>query len=656
MFTGSHHASALLELGGRLIAERDPAVMLAAACAAARELTGAALATLTVIRTNGEIARIIVDPPATPADRVPNLDGGERAHIDARQIVRTGATPRTRRGTTTADNSSKIATPLATPHFVYGWLALAGKPRGFGDDDEQVALFISGLAATAYENALLSSREEDMEFALSAAHVGLSYRDTNAPDILISRSLADLLGLPPGTRSISRAAFLERVHPDDAARVDATVREAVSQGTEFHLEYRLHAGARGWRWFRSTGRVGVNMQGQPRVFSGITDVTERRSLEAQLQHAQKMEALGQLAGGVAHDFNNFLTAILGYARFLLESATDQARRRDAEEIVKAAERAASLTRQLLAFGRRHVMETEVVDVNARVLDIADMLRRIIGEDVPLTTRVQAEVPAVRLGHGQLEQIVMNLVVNARDAIEGGGSIRVETANAVFERHSPARPASVPPGRYVVVSVSDTGCGMSEETRAHLFEPFFTTKPRDVGSGLGLATVYGIVAQCGGAITVTSEPGRGSTFDIYLPGHDQAVSEPEPVPVVREPHGGETVLLAEDEPAVRRLARVILERAGYTVVEAGNPDEAEAAAESLGVLDLLLTDVVMPGGTGPDLFSRLSQRRPGIRVVFMSGYAEQDLFDRDTLGHGVAFVAKPFSATGLVTTVRNALDA
>ena len=656
MFTGSPHAGALLDLGHRLIAERDPAVLLAAACAAARELTGAALAGVTVTRSNGGIERTIVDPPTIGADTIPDLDREERSHIDARQSLVIGATSRAQCEATTGGHSSRLVTPLATPQYVYGWLTLVGKPSGFGKPDEEVALAISGLASTAYENATLIAREEDMEFALSVAHVGLSYRDTGAEGILISRSLADLLGLPIGTRSISRTDFLERVHPDDAARVDAAVREAVSRGTEFHLEYRLHAGERGWRWFRSTGRVRVNMQGQPRVFSGITDVTERRSLEAQLQHAQKMEALGQLAGGVAHDFNNFLTAILGYARFLLESATDQSTRRDAEEIVKAAERAASLTKQLLAFGRRHVMEMEVVDVNARILDVADMLKRIIGEDVPLTTRVQADVPAVRVGRGQLEQIVMNLVVNARDAIDGGGSIRVETANVVLDRHSPTRPANVAPGHYVVISVSDTGCGMTEEIKARLFEPFFTTKPRDQGSGLGLATVYGIVAQCGGTITVTSEPGQGSTFAIYLPWHDQAVSEPAPVPDVAGHHGGETVLLAEDEPAVRRLARVILERAGYTVVEAGNPDEAEAAADSLAVLDLLLTDVVMPGGTGPDLFRRLSQRRPGIRVVFMSGYAEQDLFDRDSLGHGVAFVAKPFSAAGLVSTVRTALDA
>jgi signal transduction histidine kinase/CheY-like chemotaxis protein len=656
MSTGSPHAGALLALGRRLISERDPASLLPAACAAARELTGARLARVTVTRPNGEIERIIVDPPSGGADRVPDLDEHERARIVARQTVVTGGAPPTRGEATEPRHPSRIVTPLATPHFVYGWLTLIDKPGGFEKADEQVALTISGLAATAYENAALIAREEDMEFALSVAHLGLSYRDTGSQDILISRSLADLLGLPPGTRSISRTDFLQRVHPDDAARVDATVRDAVSRGTEFHLEYRLHAGERGWRWFRSTGRVRVNMQGQPRVFSGITDVTERRSLEAQLQHAQKMEALGQLAGGVAHDFNNFITAILGYARFLLESASDPSRQRDAEEIVKAAERAASLTKQLLAFGRRHVMEMEVVDVNARVLDIADMLTRIIGEDVPLTTRLHAEVPAVRVGRGQLEQIVMNLVVNARAAIEGGGSISIETANAVFDRHTPIRPPNVPPGRYVVIGVSDTGCGMTEETKARLFEPFFTTKPRDVGSGLGLATVYGIVAQCGGAITVTSEPGQGSTFQIYLPRHDHVVSEPAPAPEVTGLHGGETVLLAEDEPAVRRLARVILERAGYRVVEAGNPDEAEAAAESLSALDLLLTDVVMPGGTGPDLFRRLSLRRPGIRVVFMSGYAEQDLFDRDTLGQSVAFVAKPFSAAGLVATVRSTLDA
>jgi signal transduction histidine kinase/CheY-like chemotaxis protein len=641
--------SAILEVGRRLLTERDPSAVLRSVCLAARELTGARMALIGVTSDGaGRIERIVSDISALPPAAVHQLPDSVLRSIEMRRPARTAYAP------PGGEPIAMMVAPFATAHQVYGWLALLDKPAGFEDADEQMATSLATLGATAYENAILHAHVGELEFALSVARVGLSYRDIDADHIVVSRSLAELLDLPAGTRSISRGDFLQRVHPDDAQRVDATVREAVSAGTEFNLEYRLQAGDRGWRWFRSNGRVRINVQGRQRVFSAIADVTERRSLESQLQQAQKMEALGQLAGGVAHDFNNFLTAILGYAQFLVDSAPSEAQRHDAGEIVKAADRAASLTKQLLAFGRRQVMETEIIDVNALVVDIAGMLRRIIGEDIELTTAPGAKQPLVKAGRGQLEQVVMNLVVNARDAIDGAGSIHIETADGTFEDHVPLRPAGAT-SRCVTISVTDTGCGMDEETKARLFEPFFTTKPRTQGSGLGLATVYGIVSHGGGSLSVTSDPGRGATFRIHLPLHEEPLGEPfVPVapPVTR---GVETVLLAEDEPAVRRLARRILERAGYSVVEAGGPGEAEAVAESLGQIDLLLTDVIMPGGTGPELARRLSARRPGMRILFMSGYAERDLFDRDALSTTDAFIAKPFSADALVAKVRLILD-
>ena len=631
----------LYELVQRLLSERNPGSLLRTITSAARELTVAPVAAVGITAGDGGRDRVVIDPPGTSNELLPTLDDKMHRRLEKRQAIRTEAA---------------LIAPLATTQHVYGWLTLSGKPGGFEDSDEQLALTLGAVGGTAYENTTLIAHDDEMEFALSVARVGLSYRDIDADYLFISRSLAELLGLPPGTRTIARKDFLAGMHPDDRATVDATVRQAVQQGTEFHLEYRFNAGNRGWRWFRSNGRVRINLEGRPRIFSAIADITERRSLESQLQHAQKMDALGQLAGGVAHDFNNFLTANLGYARFLHETVPDPAHRRDAEEIVKAAERAASLTKQLLAFGRGQVIETDVINVNSLVVDMADMLRRIIGEDVELTTKTTAEMPTVRAGRGQVEQVVMNLVVNARDAIEGVGAIHIETEDATVERRSAARPTGVSPGKYLVVTVTDTGSGMTDETRARLFEPFFTTKPRTQRSGLGLATVYGIVTQCGGAITVASELGHGSTFRVYLPRHEQPVQEPaaeRPAVVTR---GGETVLLAEDEPAVRRLAKVILERAGYKVFEAANPGEAETMAESLPAIDLLLTDVIMPGGSGPDLFRRLSPRKPGMRVLFMSGYAERELFDRDSMARSDAFIAKPFSAAALAEKVRQTLDA
>jgi signal transduction histidine kinase/CheY-like chemotaxis protein len=444
------------------------------------------------------------------------------------------------------------------------------------------------------------------------------------------------------------------VHPEDADRVDRTVREAVQQGTEFELEYRVHAGARGWRWFRSSGRIRRNGHTHPRLFSGIADITERRSLEAQLRRAQKMDAIGQLAGGVAHDFNNILTAIAGYSHLVLESATES-QRQDIEEIVKAADRAAALTRQLLSFSTRHVVERTLLDLNALIGDAVTVLRPLIGEDIELTTRTARSLPLVKGDRTQLEQVLMNLVINARDAIDGTGTITIDTSTAdLAEGETSATPAPSP-GPYVVLRVGDTGGGMTDEVRSRLFEPFFTTKPQGQGAGLGLATVYGIVSQSGGSIAVASEAGCGSAFTVYFPAHQEAA-----MPVSASEHAApapaaETVLLAEDELAVRMLARRILQRAGYTVVEAANAAEAESRAATMDAIDLLLTDVMMPGGSGPELFRRLAAVRPGLRVLFMSGYAEQDLFDRVAIEPGTPFLKKPFTIDTLTARVRDVLS-
>jgi PAS domain S-box-containing protein len=394
------------------------------------------------------------------------------------------------------------------------------------------------------------------------------------------------------------------------------------------------------------------------VLGIVRDVTERMSLEQQLRQSQKMEAVGRLAGGVAHDFNNILTAITGYAQLLLEDfAPEDARRADIDEIRRAAERAAALTRQLLAFSRQQVLQLSALNLNSLVSDTKSMLERLLGEDVRLATRLAKHLGTVKADRGQLEQVVMNLAVNARDAMPDGGKLTIETANADLDDsyardHFPARA-----GHYVMLAVSDTGTGMSEETKAHLFEPFFTTKEKGKGTGLGLATVYGIVKQSGGFIWVYSELGHGSTFKIYLPRVDEAPESNQVAATLPAVGGTETVLLAEDEAAVRAVARQSLVRYGYTVLEAPNAEAAlELAKRYSGRIHLLLTDVVMPGMSGRALALQLEPLRPGMRTIYMSGYTDEAITRHGVLEPGLVYVQKPFSPEALVRKVREVLDA
>jgi len=389
------------------------------------------------------------------------------------------------------------------------------------------------------------------------------------------------------------------------------------------------------------------------------DVTERVQLEQQLRQAQKMEAVGRLAGGIAHDFNNILTAITGYADLLLEDlgATDP-RRQDADEIHKAADRAAGLTRQLLAFSRQQVLQPTVLEVNKLVSDLEKMLRRLLGEDVALTTQLAPTTGRVKADPGQLEQVIMNLAVNARDAMPNGGKLTLETGNVDLDEsyatdHYPARA-----GPFVMLAVSDTGTGMSEATQAHMFEPFFTTKEKGKGTGLGLATVYGIVKQSGGFIWVYSEVGHGTTFKLYLPRvQELAERASQPAqPPARAARGTETVLVVEDEAPVRSVARQVLERHGYTVLEAPSAEAAlDIATRYSGAIHLLLTDVVMPGLNGRQLATRLADLRPDARVIFMSGYTDDAVTRHGVLEPGSAYVQKPFTPDAIARKVREVLD-
>jgi PAS domain S-box-containing protein len=385
----------------------------------------------------------------------------------------------------------------------------------------------------------------------------------------------------------------------------------------------------------------------------LVDLTERKQLESQLLHAQKMEAVGRLAGGVAHDFNNALGVILGYTELLMRQV-GEAQRGKLEQILKATQRASGLTRQLLAFSRRQVVDPKVLDLNALVSDLEKMLRRLIGEDIDLAIATAPDLGKVKVDPGQLEQVVMNLCVNARDAMPDGGLLRIETANALMDAGQVARLPPMAPGRYVMVTVSDAGCGIAKEMLPQIFEPFFTTKEEGKGTGLGLAMVYGIVKQAGGYVFVESEVGKGTTFRIYLPRVDEAVTPAAleaPMPTL----GCETILLVEDESSLRTLAREILQEHGYRVIEAAGPQEAKELSEKhQEPIQLLVTDVVMPQMNGRVLARALCAARPGLKVLYMSGYTDDVLARSGVLESGTLFLEKPFTALALLGRVRSAL--
>jgi two-component system cell cycle sensor histidine kinase/response regulator CckA len=390
----------------------------------------------------------------------------------------------------------------------------------------------------------------------------------------------------------------------------------------------------------------------------IEDITERKTLAEQLRQSQKLEAIGMLAGGIAHDFNNLLTAITGYSDLTLWRLREEdPLHRNISEVKKAAERAAALTRQLLAFSRKQVLQPKTLDLNGVVSDLEKMLRRLIGEDVELRTVLEPELGSVRADPGQIEQVLMNLAVNARDAMPHGGKLTIETENVYLDDEYVSRHIAVHPGSYVMLAVSDTGTGMDEQTRARIFEPFFTTKGIGRGTGLGLSTVYGIVKQSGGSIWVYSEVGRGTTFKVYLPRVDESAQEYKQSAEVRESvQGTETVLLAEDEEIVRELAREVLEAYGYQVLVATNGGSALLICERhKEPIHLLVTDVVMPEMSGRELADRLSQLRPEMKVLYMSGYTDNAIVHQGVLDEGANFIQKPFAPNALARKVREVLD-
>ncbi|WP_459921997.1 PAS domain S-box protein [Desulfatiferula olefinivorans] len=482
-----------------------------------------------------------------------------------------------------------------------------------------------------------------------------------------SREMFTIAGIDPDDfYGNLRETASNLIHPEDREGVFEQIGQMVAQKRTWPMEFRIVRPDGGVRWLQSSSRFEYDGTGKPVMCVGVHhDITEKKNseaenekLEAQFRQAQKMEAVGRLAGGVAHDFNNMLGIIIGHADMVLENMDpEQPFHDDLTEIRKAGVRSADLTRQLLAFARKQTVVPKVIDLNTTVEGMLKMLHRLIGEDIDMTWSPGGKLWPVKIDPGQLDQILANVCVNARDAIDNVGSVFIETANTVLDEEVCRRHAGSVPGDYVMLSVSDTGCGMDTETLSHLFEPFFTTKELGKGTGLGLATVYGVVKQNNGLVTVYSEPGQGTTFKIYLPRHTaEEDHRPEKKPEKPPGRGHETILLVEDEPAILKMTSIMLTRQGYTVLAAGTPGEAiRLATEHAGDIHLLISDVVMPEMNGRELGNAILSLYPDIKCLFMSGYTANVIAHHGVLNDGVDFIQKPFTKRQLAVTVREVLD-
>ena len=558
--------------------------------------------------------------------------------------------------TLTAATDAVAAGDYTRPVAVPGRDEFAQLGRAFEAMRAHVA---DDVARRADAARALQENEERLRYTLSAARVGTWEMDPASGEMRWSDTMGPLFGVPPGALPSRRERVVDVIHPDDREEVSACLLREADDRAEHETIFRALQPDGSYRWIDGRSRL-TSAGGRLRLVGVCIDVTQQKTLEEQLRQSQKMDAIGKLAGGVAHDFNNMLTAILGFGTLLLEGMpADDARRVQIDEILKAARRAADLTSQLLAFSRQQMLQPVNLDVNTVVADIASMLQRLLGEHIRLQTIPAPRAATVRADPVQLQQILMNLSINGRDAMPEGGQLTIEIAHVELDESYGGQHFQVLPGPYVRIAVTDTGIGMTDAVRQRLFEPFFTTKKRGEGTGLGLATVYGAVKQAGGYIWAYGEPGKGSAFKVYLPYLEGASSPAVPTPVAPAagvPKGKETILLVEDEEAVRLLTRLILERAGYRVMAAVNAEEAEASHQSVaGSIDLLLTDVVLPGISGSELYQRLSRVNPRLRVIYMSGYTDDTVFRTGRLQHGAAFVQKPFTADVLSKRIREVLD-
>jgi len=503
----------------------------------------------------------------------------------------------------------------------------------------------------------LLERDELFRLITENAADMIAVVDVTGRRLYNSPSYGRILGYKPDELEATNS--FAQIHPDDTEKVRKASAEAIRTGVGQTVEYRMRHKDGHWRTLESRASTILDQRGAvERLVIVNRDITERKHLEEQFRQAQKMVAVGRLSGGIAHDFNNLLGVIIGYGEIVQErTASTDPLRGSIDEILKASHRAASLTRQLLAFSRQQVLDPKVLDLNAVVKDMEKMLQRLIGEDVELKTDLHPALALIKADEGQIEQVVLNLAVNARDAMPRGGKLILSTSNFHMDQDFVRRyPYPVQIGDYVLFAVSDTGIGMDAATKARIFEPFFTTKEKGKGTGLGLSTVYGVVKQSGGYIEVASEPNAGAAFKIYLPKVEAALAQAPQTELPASLQGTETILLVEDEPALRILAHHQLESCGYSVLEAGcGADALELARKHSGTIHALLTDVVMPGINGRILAEELLRHRPQLRVVYMSGYTGQVVGANGVLDEGSCFLPKPFTREALARKLREALE-
>ncbi|MBZ0115853.1 MAG: PAS domain S-box protein, partial [Sandaracinaceae bacterium] len=555
-----------------------------------------------------------------------------------------------------------VTVTVRVRHASGEWRELEVSGINLRDDDVIHGLLVHGRDVTERNRAQAAAHERERAYSLVLQNLsGMAYRFSITQEtwLLVTEGCEPLLGYTKDELVQGRGPALpDLVSPEDRSSVRERREAAVLSGKPYSLEHRVQTRAGKTRWVLDVGR-GVRNAGGALVVEGfMTDVTSRKRLEEELTHSQRLDGLGRLAGGIAHDFNNLLAAMLGYASIVLEDLpAGSPSRDDVQQIVDAANRAAELTRQLLAFARKQVIQPRALDLGEVVLGLDRLRRRVLREDIELVTRPCPDLWPVQADPSQIEQVLLNLAVNARDAMPAGGTLTIETCNATFDSDYAESHAAIPAGEYVMLAVSDTGVGMEPEILRHVFEPFFTTKDVGRGTGLGLATCYGIVAQAGGHILVYSEPGRGTTFKIYLPrGASSGVVEARAAAEVRSSEGTETILVVEDHPMLRDVSARALRAQGYRVLIAAHGADALRVLEAEpGRVDLLLTDVVMPSMGGHELADRVRALCPGIRVLYVSGYTDNSVIQHGVPQSGVAFLAKPFTPAVLCAKVREVLD-
>jgi len=675
----SARLEALIDVGHELNVAEAPSVLLERYCKAAREVVGAVCSAACITNEQGRATRRYCsagvehpDPECAcptcglggPVAQLLEAECPRRGRHFPGDVVTPGCSP------AVGPVNSYLVVPIRTRSQTYGWLALGNKlgASEFTAADERLLTTLAAQFAVGYENSRLfkelKQRAEELEhevvehrqaaekyrMVVEQASDGIAIADDQGGCLEANPRLLEMLGY-------RREEFLGRnmqdlIPKDDRNHVPWSIDKL--RGQMFRKELRF------LRRDGSLLEVEVSMSGleDGRTQAIVRDVAERKRLEAQLRQAQKLEAVGRLAGGVAHDFNNLLTVILGHSELVL-SAMDPHdwRRRDIEDIRDAGARAAVLTNQLLAFSRKQVLQPKVISVNSAVANLTKMLGRLISSNIELVTRCEQEPWYTKVDPGQLDQVILNLALNARDAMPLGGRLVVETAKRTIEDEQLMEHPEVPPGDYVMLAVSDTGSGMDAEIRSHLFEPFFTTKALGKGTGLGLSTVYGIVRQSGGYILVYSEPNRGTVVKVYLPRAAEQMetnksrNEYQPLPL-----GNETVLLAEDDERVRRLTASVLGQLGYTVLESADGEEAlELARNYDGEIHLLFTDIVMPRKCGNEIAAEVRRDHPGIKVLFSSGYTGDVVAQQGPLDASIPFLQKPFTPRTLAVKVREALD-